>query len=71
MLFALVAKKVEYDTLDLESYMLKSPTNKEKRVGNSSPSIGNLMIFVISKSVGLIVVKGMMKPFMEIIKNLK
>ena len=46
--------------------MLKSPTDKENRASNSSPSIGNLGIIMISKSVGLIATKGKMKPFIEV-----
>ena len=57
LLLALVARKAEYDALDLKNWMLKSTTNKEKRASNSLPSIGNSVIVMTSKRVGLIVVK--------------
>ena len=66
LLLALVAKKAKYDAPNLENCILRPPTNKENKAGNSSPSISKLIIAVTSKSVGLIVVKGKIKPFIEV-----
>ena len=63
---ALVVKKAEYDALTLENCMPSSLTNNEKKEGSSSPSTRNLIIATMSKSVGLMVGKGKMKPFIKI-----
>ena len=66
LLLALVTKKEELDAPDLENCMPRSPTNSEKRASSSLPSIGNLVIVVISKSIGLMVTKGKINPLMKV-----
>ena len=66
LLLALVVKKVKHDGPDLNNYMPKFSTNKEKRAGNFSPLTNSLVMAVMSKSVRLIVTKGKIKPFMEV-----
>ena len=68
---ALTTKKAKYEAPDLENYMLESLTNKEKEVSISSPSISKLVIATISRSVGLIVVKGKMKPLIKVVQDPK
>ena len=50
--------------------MLRSLVDKKNRASNCSPSMGNLVIVVISKSVRLIAAKGKLKPFIEVSKTL-
>ena len=66
LLLALIFKKAENKALDLENCMPNSSANKAKRVRSSLPSTSNLVIAVMSKSIGPMVGKGKMKPVMMV-----
>ena len=66
ILVVLVVKKVKYYAPYLENCMPNSSLDSQKKEGSSSPLIENPIIAIISYDVGLVVVKGKIKPFMEV-----
>ena len=71
LLLVLVMRKAEYDVLDIKNYIPKSLSDREEKACNYSPLTSNPVIVTMSRSVGIMVTKGKMNPFMEVAQNPK